>query len=337
MVVLISASSARAQTPRRIIIDTDPGTDDAMAIMLALNSPEVRVEAMTVVPGNVTGEQGLENALRMVSLVGRCDVPVAAGARHPLTQRLVTAEFVHGQNGLGEIQLPASKCKADPRFAADLIIELVKKSPGDITLVPIGPLTNIALAISKDPSIIPMVKEVIIMGGTVTEGNVTAVAEANIYGDPEAAQVVFNAGWPLTMVGLDVTNKTVFNKSHLDELKKTHGTVNDFAAQVMAFLIELSAKFGADGTPMHDPLAMGVTIDPTLVKTRNMHVDVETRGEFTRGQTVGNRNNMVEKNVLQGDRYVMVGVEPVQPNCKVAVEVEADRFLRLFLDRLRGK
>lgn len=335
---LLNAPGPAAAQVRRVVIDTDPGTDDAMAIALALVSPaELKIEALTVVPGNTTAEQALVNALQLVSLAGRCDIPVAAGARHPLTQRLVTAEFVHGKNGMGDLELPAAKCTADPRFAADLIIELVKKNPGQITLLPIGPLTNIALAVSRDPSIVPLVKEVILMGGSVSEGNVTAVAEANIYGDPEAAQIVFNAGWPLTMVGLDVTNKAQFTRLHLADLARSHGTLNDLATKVMTFLLNLSEKFGQKGTPMHDPLAIGVAIDREVVTTQAMRVDVETRGEFTRGQTVGNRNNAVEKNELQGDRYVMVGITMVKPNASVAVGVNADRFLKLFVDRLRGK
>src|SRR6202162_922797 len=158
-----------------------------MAIILALNSPELKVEALTVVPGNVDGRQGLENALKIVSLAGRCDVIVAGGAQHPLNQKLITAQFWHGKNGLANVELPASKCKADARFAPDLIIQMVHAAPHEITLVPIGPLTNIALAILKDPSIVPLVKEVIIMGGSITGGNVNAAAEANIYNDPAAA------------------------------------------------------------------------------------------------------------------------------------------------------
>ena len=335
-----TAVPVAAQTgaaPRAVIIDTDPGTDDAMAILLALNSPEIDVRAFTVVPGNVTGEQGLENALRLVALAGRCQIPVAAGARRPLAQKLITAEFVHGKNGLGDIDLPASRCKVDPRFGPDLIIEMVHKMPGQLTLVPIGPLTNIALAVLKDKSIVPLVKEVVIMGGSITEGNVTAAAEANIYNDPEAAQVVFDAGWKVTMVGLDVTHRTKFGPAHLERLGKTHGVLNDFATRVMRFLVELSAKFGTDATPMHDPLAMGVAIDPSFVSLRHMRVDVETRGQFTRGATVGNRNNAVEHNELQGDRYVMTGVDRVEPNVWVAVEVDAERFMSFFIDRFAGK
>ena len=170
--------------------------------MLALNSPELDVRALTVVPGNVTAQQGLENALKIVSLANRCDIPVAGGAQHPLFQKLITAEFWHGKNGLANVELPASKCKADARFGPDLIIQMVHQYPHEITLLPIGPETNIALAVLKDPSIVPLVKEVIIMGGSITGGNVNAAAEANIYNDPEAAQIVLQAGWPLTMAGL---------------------------------------------------------------------------------------------------------------------------------------
>ncbi len=165
-----------------------------MAILLALNSPELKVEALTVVPGNVDGRQGLENALKLVSLAGRCDLTVAGGAQHPLNQKLITAQYWHGKNGLAGVELPATKCKADPRFGPDLIIELVHKYPHEITLIPVGPLTNIALAVSKDPSIVPLVKDIVIMGGSITGGNVNGAAEANIYNDPEAASIVFNAG-----------------------------------------------------------------------------------------------------------------------------------------------
>src|SRR6516225_601353 len=272
-----ACGSLTLAAPRKVIIDTDPGTDDAMAIMLALNSPEFDVRALTVVPGNVTAAQGLDNALRMVSLANRCDVAVAAGAQHPLFQKLITAEFWHGKNGLANVELPPSKCKADPRWAPNLIIEMVHANPYEITLIPVGPLTNIALALQKDPSIAKLVKEVVIMGGSISGGNVNAAAEANIYNDPEAAQIVFQAGWPLTMVGLDVGDKTLLSQKYLDQLNVKHGPVNDFIYQVAKFLVQLSAKFGSPGSPMYDPLAVGVAIDATLVKAPAMHVDVETR------------------------------------------------------------
>jgi purine nucleosidase len=334
--VAIFASSASAAT-RKIIFDTDPGSDDAMALMLALNSPELDVRAITVVPGNVTAQQGLENALRMASLANRCDIPIAAGAQHPLFQKLITAEFWHGKNGLANVELPPTKCKVDSRFGPDLIIQMVHAAPHELTLVPVGPLTNIALAVLKDPSIMPLVKEVILMGGSITGGNVNAAAEANIYNDPEAAQIVFQAGWPLTMVGLDVGDRTLLSRKHLAQLGQTHGPMNDFMVQVASYLVDLSEKFGSAGTPMYDPLAVGVAIDATLVKAPAMHVDVETRGEFTRGETVANRRGYVERNVLHGDRYVIEGADKVEPNAKVCTDVEAERFLQLFISRIRGK
>lgn len=337
VVVLLAALAVPAFAAKKIIIDTDPGTDDALALMLALNSPELDVRAITVVPGNVTAAMGLDNALRMVSLANRCDIPVAGGAQHPLFQKLITAEFWHGKNGLANVELPPSKCKGDARFGPDLIIQLVHASPREITLVPVGPLTNIALAVEKDPSIVPLVKEVILMGGSISGGNVNAAAEANIYNDPEAAQIVFQAGWRLTMVGLEVGDKALFTHRYLDEIEQTHGPINDFVVSVLKFMVNLSGTFGSPGSPMYDPSAVAVAIDSTLVKVEEMHVDVETRGEFTRGETVGNRRGEVERNVLHGDRYIIEGVDKVTPNAKVCVDVDADRFLQLFVSRIRGK
>src|SRR6201988_2493482 len=340
--LLMGAFAATAFAgPRKVIIDTDPGTDDAMAIMLALNSPEFDVPALTVVPGNVTAAQGLENALRMVSLANRCDIAVAGGAQHPLFQKLVTAEFWHGQNGLANVELPPSKCKKDPRWAPDLIIEMVPANPHGITLVPIGPLTNIALAIEKDPSIVPLVKEVIIMAGSITCGNLYASSEASIVKDPEAAPIVFQAVWPLTRVGLDVGDKTLLTRKHIEALKKNPGPESDFIYKVADFLSGLSEKFGETRTPMYDPLAVGVAIDSALVKAPAMHVDVETRGEFTRGETVANRRGANERNVLHhfpdGDRYVIEGIDKVEPNAKVCTEVNAEKFLQMFVSRIQGK
>jgi purine nucleosidase len=201
----------------------------------------------------------------------------------------------------------------------------------------VGPLTNIALAVEKDPSVVPLVKEVILMGGAISGGNVNAAAEANINNDPEAAQIVFQAGWPLTMVGLDVGDKTLLTKTYVDQLAVSPGPISNFVHSIATYLVDLSAKFNSPGTPMYDPLAVGVTIDPTLVEAPPMHVDVETRGEFTRGETVANRHGYVERNVLHGDHYMIEGVDRVAPNAKVCVNVDASRFLRLFVSRIQGK
>ena len=323
--------------PRRVLIDTDPGSDDALAILLALNSPELKVEALTVVPGNVVAEQGLENALKIVSLAGRCDIPVGGGAKHPLNQKLITAEYWHGKNGLANIELPTSKCKADSRFGPDLIIELVHKYPHELTLIPIGPLTNIALAVSKDPSIAGLVKDIVIMGGSISGGNTTGAAEANIFNDPEAAQIVFNAGWIVTLIGSDVGEKTLMKRKDVTELQSAHGPQNDLAAKVGDFYLGRAEKNGYSGAAMYDPLAVGTVIDPTLVKLQDMHIDVETRGQFTRGETVGNRMGQNEKYVLTGDHYEIVGYDVLSKNARVAVGSDGDRFINLFISRVKGK
>jgi inosine-uridine nucleoside N-ribohydrolase len=330
------AWAALPEAPKRVIIDTDPGTDDALAILLALNSPELKVEALTIVPGNVTAAQGLENALKLVSLAGRTDIPVAAGAQKPLLQKLVTAE-THGPNGLANINLPPARCSPDAHFAPDLIIELVRKYPHEITLVPVGPLTNIALALSKDPSIAKLAKEVVLMGGAISGGNVDAVAEFNIYVDPEAAHIVFNSGCPLTMVGLEIGRKALFRRDHLRQLKKTHRAQNDFAAEVLEYLINLSEKYGLEGAPLYDPTAMGAVIDRTLITTQFFHIDVELRGEFTRAETVANRQNATNRIVPRGDRLVFEGTEPLQPNTHVAMDIDRERFIRLLVSRISEK
>jgi inosine-uridine nucleoside N-ribohydrolase len=337
LALLCALSAAVAQTPRRVIIDTDPGVDDAMAILLALNSPELKVEALTVVPGNINGQQGLENALKIVTLAGRCDVPVAAGAQHPLNQKLVTAQFWHGKNGLANVELPASKCKADPRFGPDLMIETVRKYPHEVTLIPVGPLTNIALAVSKDPSIVGLVRDIVIMGGSISGGNVDGAAEANIYNDPEAASIVFNAGWMVTMIGSDVGERTLITRKYLADLQALHGPESDFIAKLADFYLTRSEKSGYQGAAMYDPLAVATVIDPTLVTLKDLHVDVETKGEYTRGETVANRMGSNENNVLHGDHYEIEGVIELKANARVCLASDADRFLQLFISRIKGK
>ena len=335
---LFAAVAASAQTsPERVIIDTDPGNDDAMAILLALNSPQLKVEAFTVVPGNVEAKQGLENALKIVSLAGRCDIPVAGGAQHPLNQKLITAQYWHGKNGLANVELPPSKCKPDPRFGPDLIIQLVHQYPHEITLIPVGPLTNIALAVSKDPSIAGLVKNIVIMGGSITGGNVNAAAEANIYNDPEAAQIVFNAGWTVTMIGSDVGERTLITRKDLSALRSTHGPKNDLVSSILDFYVKQSEANGYEGAAMYDPLAVAVAMDPTFCTLKDMHVDVETKGEFTRGETVANRNGYNENNVLHGDHYEIDGVTKLKPNARVCVTSDRDRFIQVFMSRIQGK
>jgi purine nucleosidase len=336
----IASPAAKRQSrvaTKKVIIDTDPGTDDALAILLAVNSPELDVRAITIVAGNVTADLGLENALKVMSLAGRCDVPIARGALHPLFQKLNTEEFWNGKNGLGGAELPPSNCHATSQFGPDLIIEMVHRYPYEITLVPIGPLTNIAFAISKDPSIIPLVKEVVLMGGSITGGNVNAASEFNIHSDPEAASIVFNAGWPITMVGLDVTEHTLITKADVERLESKAGPQANFAATVARFQIGTYQGTGFEGGAVHDALAVGPVVDRSFLKTQNMRVDIETDGRFTRGETVGNRGNAVDRVIPRGDRLETVGVDSVQPNVHVAVGVDSTRFIELLVARLVGK
>jgi inosine-uridine nucleoside N-ribohydrolase len=238
---------------------------------------------------------------------------------------------------LADVELPPSKCKADTRFGPDLIIEMIHKYPHEITLIPVGPLTNIALAVSKDPSIASLVKDIVIMGGSITGGNVDGAAEANIYNDPEAAQIVFNAGWMVTMVGSDVGERTLITRKYLADLQSSHGPQSDFIARIAEFYLNRSEKSGYSGAAMYDPLAVGIALDPTLGTLKEMHVDVETKGEFTRGETVANRMGSNENNVLHGDHYEIEGVIELKPNARVCLASDADRFLNLFISRIRGK
>jgi inosine-uridine nucleoside N-ribohydrolase len=340
LMLCISGTSMAAAAPRQVIIDTDPGADDAIAIMLALNSPELAVRALTVVAGNVPAAQGLDNALRLVSLARRCDLPVAVGAQRPLVRILTTAEMFHGKNGLGDVQIPPATCAVDKRWAPDLIIDLVHRAPHEITLVTIGPLTNIALAVTKDPTIVPLVKEVIMMGGSTCGGNSTPVSEFNVYVDPEAAKIVFEAGWRVTMVGLEMGEKSLLTRKHLELLAHEPRPMSRLVVDIGTFLVARAERFGNAGAAMYDPLAIGVAIDPTLVQVTPMRVDVETAGTITRGETVTNRSGVVHDHELrsfpEGERYVATGAQPITPNANVATTVDADRFAKLLLSKLKS-
>ena len=330
-----ASASPAAESPQKVIIDSDPGTDDALAILLAVYSPEVDVKGISIVAGNVTADMGYDDALRVLSLVNRCDIPVAKGAEHPLLQLLVTGTYWNGANGLGGAETPASKCQGDHRFGPDLIIDLVHKYPHELTIIPIGPLTNVALAVRKDPSIVPLVKGIVLMGGSISGGNVNGAAEYNIYQDPEAASIVLNAGWPITMVGLDVTEKAAILPADAKKLDEKAGPVSHFAATVARYQISIGEASG--GGAVHDALAVGAVVDPTLLQTKFLRVDVETGGEFARGETVANRFGTVEKNIPAGDHSDTVGLTKIQPNVHVGVDVDGRRFIDMLVTRLSNK
>lgn len=324
-------------SPRRIILDVDPGIDDAMAILLALQSPELTIEAITVVSGNVFADLGAENALKLLELAGRSDIRVAKGARYPIRRKLITAQAVHGENGLGGLQLPDPVQKLDPKHAIDLIIEIVNQNPGEITLVPVGPLTNIALALRKDSSLASKVPEIILMGGSIAGGNASPAAEANIYNDPEAASVVFNSGIPILMTDLNATAQAVLQRRHLSRLAGSRSPLAQAVVEMGDFYVAFSERLGFEGASLHDPLAVGLAVDKTLAtKMKPMRIDVETRGEFTYGETVANRYLLLEAVEDFGDHYRITDFPKVAPNADVPLTVDGRRFLQMFLDRLTG-
>lgn len=324
-----------AENPRRIILDIDPGIDDAMAVLLATQSPELHIEAITVVFGNVMVDRGAENALKLVELAGRPDIIVAKGAKYPLVKKLVTAEWIHGRNGLGDVELPPPTKKLDPRHAVDVIIEIVNANPGEITLLPVGPLTNIALAFREDPTLPSKVDEIILMGGSIAGGNASPAAEANIYNDPEAAKIVFNSGAPIIMVGLGATSQTKLYRRHLPMLANSGSPLGKFVADINDFYIGFAESIGFEGADLHDPLAVGMAFDKTFATDlRPMHIDVETKGELTYGETVANRYLLLEGVSDVGDHYEITSFPKVEPNAEVPVVVDADRFVATFIERV---
>src|SRR5246127_3101471 len=238
------ASQQSAGRTSRVIIDTDPGVDDALALLLAMSSPELKIEGITPVSGNVPLELTLPNALRMVEVAGRTDIPVAAGAKVPLVRRLVTAAYVHGENGLGGAVFPEPKIKPVAEPAADLIRQIIRKYPGEVTLITIGPLTNIATALNADPDLAGMVGRLVMMGGSLSGGNITPAAEFNVYVDPEAARIVFQSGIPISMVGLDVTRKTSLTEDHVRQLQASQNPASQAAATIAHNAIEHNRERG---------------------------------------------------------------------------------------------
>lgn len=358
---LASQGSSNEQAHRgahRVIIDTDPGVDDALALLLAMSSPELKIEGLTPVAGNVPLSLTLPNALRMVEIAGRTDIPVAAGAKAPLMRRLVTAEYAHGENGLGGAVFPEPKTKPVAAPAAVFIRDIVRKYPGEVTLIAVGPLTNVATALNLDPELAGMIKGLTIMGGSLSGGNITPAAEFNIYVDPEAARIVFQSGIPVNMVGLDVTRKTSLTDEHVRTLEAANNPISQGAAKIARSAINHNREQGfLVGPNMHDSLALASFLDPSLVTWKDYYVDVETTGELTAGETLGYSPDMgdlrrsPEKEKQAASNMSIRGSAPTLstlksspvlrdkyvPNTKVAVEVDSARFFELLIGRLSGK
>jgi len=321
----------------RIILDTDPGVDDALAIFLALRSPELQLEAITAVSGNVPLSFTLPNALRLVEIAGRTDVPVAAGAAVPLLRRLVTAAYVHGNNGLGGVEFPEPKIKPAAESAVELIRRIVRANPGEITIAAVGPLTNIATLLKVDPSIAPLIKSFALMGGSLSGGNITPAAEFNFYVDPEAARIVFDSNVPILMVGLDVTHKVLLRESQVKLLEAAQNPVSQAAAKIMrATMARIKPTNDETVVAMHDPLTIASLIDPSLITAKDYYVQIETTGEMTAGMSVGYYRSPVRRSPPMdiGDNSGPIPTEEYKPNCKVAVGVDPDKFFNLLIPRL---
>jgi len=301
-----------------IILDCDPGHDDAIALMLALGSPEVELLGVTTVSGNQTVAKTTANAIRVLDHLGREDISVAAGAKRPLVRDRHVAADVHGETGLDGPDLPPPTREPVPEHAIEWIANTLSAQPRPVTLVPTGPLTNIALFLARYPELEPKLARIVLMGGAIAEGNVTPAAEFNIWADPEAAQRVFSGGLDVTMVGLDVTHKALMRRRHVDRLADG-GVAGRLVADLYGFYAQHHRRrYMWDGAPVHDAIAVAHVIDETLLETKDCGVKVDTGPELSRGRT-----------------YVdLWGSAGWQPNCHVAVDIDSERFFELLIERI---
>ena len=305
---------------RKILLDCDPGHDDAVAMMLAWGNPSIELLGVTTVGGNQTLDKVTRNALSVATVMGMHDVPIAAGCRLPLVRPVEIAPDVHGDSGLDGVELPEPAVALDPRHGVDLIIEtIMSNEPGTVTLVPTGPLTNIAMAARKEPRIVERVQEVVLMGGGYHVGNWSAVAEFNIKVDPEAAHIVFNEKWPIVMVGLDLTHQALATDEVAERIAAVPGSVSQFTLGLFTFFRKAYQDAqGFDFPPVHDPCTLAYLIDPTIVETVKVPVDVELNGSLTTGMTVADFR------------------APAPEDChtKVATRLDAPRFWGLVVDAI---
>ncbi|HEX9380584.1 MAG TPA: nucleoside hydrolase [Gaiellaceae bacterium] len=299
-----------------ILLDCDPGHDDAIALLLALASPELELRGVTTVAGNQTLEKTTANAIRVLEFAGRADVPVAAGADRPLVRERFVAAYVHGETGLDGPDLPPAEGEPVNRHAADFLADKIRDANGAATLVPTGPLTNVALLLALHPDARP--ERIVLMGGAIAEGNVTPAAEFNIWADPEAAARVFASGIDVTMVGLDVTHKALFTSAHIGRLA---GRVGEMVTELLRFYDRFHREvYGFDGSPIHDAVAVAQVMRPDLVETKHLNVEIDVESELCRGRTVVDLWRRTER----------------EPNAHVGVDIDADGFLELLIERINS-
>jgi purine nucleosidase len=307
--------------PKRLIIDTDPGIDDSLAILLALASPEITLEGLTVVSGNTTAAQGVLNALGVLELAGAGRIPVAQGVPIPLVQPLLVASETHGENGIGYARLPLPHIKPIQQHGVDWMIETILSSPGEVTLVAIGPLTNIAMAVRREPRLVGAIPEVIIMGGAIRAGgNTTPLAEYNTYCDPHAAHMVFHSGLPVTLVPLDVTYQAILTQADVQSLLEVSSPITRFIADATRFYMEFHDEYQKiAGCVVNDPLALALAFAPHLVDTEHLYVDVDISGGVSMGKTFADFYRMCKK----------------EPNMQVALGVRPRDFIEMFIERIK--
>jgi purine nucleosidase len=299
-----------------IILDCDPGIDDALAIAFAAGSPAIELAGLTSVAGNVDVAKTTANALAVASFVGVGDVPVTAGCAAPLLRPALHAGDVHGESGLGGAVLPVPARQPEAGHAIDYILAAAAAAPGEITLVATGPLTNIGLALRREPRLASWVRDFVIMGGSASRGNVTPAAEFNIWADPEAADIVFGCGLPITMSGLNVTHQALATRDVLDRIAALGTPLATICVDLLTFFADSYRQvFGFEAPPLHDPVAMAWVIDPTLVSTVEANVTIELTGTYTRGATVVDLHKATGR----------------PPNARVAVGLEAGRFWDLVV------
>ena len=305
---------------KRIILDTDPGIDDSLAILLALASPEISLEGLSVVHGNSSTQQGTINALSVLELAKASHIPVYQGCDLPLVQPSLLAPETHGEQGIGYAKLSAPLGQPKVQKGSDYLIEKIMSSPGEITLVAIGPLTNIALAIRQEPRIVENVKEVFVMGGAIRhEGNTTPLAEFNTYVDPHAAHIVFHSGMPITLTPLDVTYQCVFLKDDLNRLLKIDSPITKFIADATRFYMEFHDEYQSiEGCVINDPMTLALTFMPEICDYQELYVDVDLSGGVSMGNTFADFYKMTKK----------------PANMKVALGVRPRDFMELFLERM---
>jgi len=305
---------------KKVLIDCDPGHDDMIALMLACASDKLEVLGVTTVAGNQEGEKTFNNALKILTLIGRKDVPVARGFGKPILRKLITAPKIHGVSGLDGANLPIPEIRPSDLHAVDFIIKTLLNSDEKVYFVATGPLTNIGVALLREPKMREKIKRIVLIGGAVYDSNITPAAEFNIYVDPEAAKIVFESGLPLTMVGLDVTNKAIFSFQDIDKLEKFNGKVSKIVAPLLRFFARANHEiFGFEGAPLHDALAVSYVIDKKILNTKFLHVDIETYSELTRGQTVVDVYGVTEK----------------KPNVNVALEIDLEKFKDLIFRAIK--